>query len=750
MANFAKATQQEQANLRATFLKDMREMESRMASHAMANPQRPPGGLLAQGQSSKDDSNSHHAHAVVLRSGVELEDTYKDLVVEVDEDPKGNKLEMNGEEEISPIEPMGKASEDNKGKKACEDLSRRVIQEDKDVDGYVEDLPYEEEAIEEAPLQHSKKVTKNLAPPKVAKKIGIQNLAPTSMTLQLADRSVKHPMRVLEDIPVKVGKLLIPTDFVVLDIPEDSHTPIILSRPFLATGGVLIDVKNGRLTFQIEGNDIEFNLPNLMKGPKMERLSTIELVDEVVHEVAREEAEMEEVFKISLHDEAMKEDHEVDEELVKKVEGFLPPKDFLEKSMEVFMDDFSVHGDSFDHGLENLTSVLKRCEEHNLVLNWEKCHFMVEEGVVLGHVVSSRGIEVDGAKVAVIENLSPPSNVKGVRSFLGHAGFYRRFIKDFSKIAKPLTSLLLKDAPFVFDEFCLEAFHRLKRALVTAPIIRAPGWGLPFEIMCDASDFAVGAVLGQMVDRKNHVIYYTSKTLDQTQCGYSTTEKEMLAIVHAVENFRQYLVGSKVVVYSDHTALRQLMVKKDAKPRLLRWVLLLQEFDLEIKDKPRSENLVADHLSRLTKESRGDKDDGVPIDEWLSDDSILAITHSTPWYADIANFLSSSFIPEEFDNQARKKLRYESKRYVWEDPYLYRRCNDGIYRRCVSQEEGRAILQACHATTYEGTCPHLGPKLGFFIVASIDPLYSKMHMPWYTLVILVKEEVTLEREMRCR
>ncbi|XP_074293313.1 uncharacterized protein LOC141620303 [Silene latifolia] len=112
------------------------------------------------------------------------------------------------------------------------------------------------------------------------------------MTLQLADRSVKRPMGVLEDVPVKAGKLLIPTDFVVLDILEDSHTPIILGRPFLATGGVLIDVKNGRLTFQIEGNNVEFNLPNLMKGPRMERLSTIELIDEVVHEVAREEAEM--------------------------------------------------------------------------------------------------------------------------------------------------------------------------------------------------------------------------------------------------------------------------------------------------------------------------------------------------------------------------------------------------------------------------------------------------------------------------
>ncbi|XP_074291802.1 putative mitochondrial protein AtMg00860 [Silene latifolia] len=147
---------------------------------------------------------------------------------------------------------------------------------------------------------------------------------------------------------------------------------------------------------------------------------------------------------------------------------------FLEKCIEVFMDDFSVHGDSFDRGLVNLSNVLRRCEEHNLVLNWKKCHFMVEEGVVLSHIVSKRGIEVDGAKVSVKENLSPPTNVKRVRSFLGHAGFYRRFIKDFSKIAKPLTSLLLTDVPFVFDDVFPESFDRLKLALTTTPIIWVP------------------------------------------------------------------------------------------------------------------------------------------------------------------------------------------------------------------------------------------------------------------------------------
>ena len=166
----------------------------------------------------------------------------------------------------------------------------------------------------------------------------------------------------------------------------------------------------------------------------------------------------------------------------------------VEKTIEIFMDDFSVLGHSFDNCLKNLRSVLIRCKETNLVINWEKCHFMVQEGIVLGHRISARGIEVDRAKIEAIEKLPPPSSVKGIRSFLGHAGFYRRFIKDFSQIAKPLSNLLVQGTPFEFDSQCLHAFSVLKDKLISAPIVVAPNWSFPFELMCDASDFAIGAV----------------------------------------------------------------------------------------------------------------------------------------------------------------------------------------------------------------------------------------------------------------
>ncbi|GKB59169.1 reverse transcriptase domain-containing protein [Tanacetum coccineum] len=273
--------------------------------------------------------------------------------------------------------------------------------------------------------------------------------------------------------------------------------------------------------------------------------------------------------------------------------------DMIEKTMEVFMDDFSVFGDSFSSCLSNLDNMLKRCKDTNLVLNWEKCHFMCREGIVLGHKISKSGIEVDRAKVDVIAKLPHPTTVKGVRSFLGHASFYRRFIQDFSKIARPMTHLLEKETPFMFSKDCIAAFETLKKKLTEAPILVVPDWNLPFELMCDDSDFAIGAVLGQRKTKHFQPIHYASKTMTEAQIHYTTMEKEMLAVVYAFEKFRPYLVLSKSIMYTDHSTLKYLLSKQDAKPRLLRWVLLLQEFDIIIRDKKGSENLAADHLSRL-------------------------------------------------------------------------------------------------------------------------------------------------------
>ncbi|CAN6547338.1 unnamed protein product [Malus baccata var. baccata] len=301
--------------------------------------------------------------------------------------------------------------------------------------------------------------------------------------------------------------------------------------------------------------------------------------------------------------------------------------DYVERIIEIFMDDFSVFGNSFDNCLDNLTLILKHCVETNLVLNWEKCHFMLKQGIVLGHIISERGIEVDKSKIDLVCYLPSPTSVREVRSFLGHAGFYRRFIKDFCKIVVPLCRLLQKEVPFEFNEACEQAFNHLKDLLTTAPIITPPDWSIPFELMCDASDYALGAVLGQRKNKLPHVIYYASRTLNDAQLNYSTIEKELLAVVFALDKFRSYLIGTKVIIFTDHATLKYLFTRKEAKARLIRWMLLLQEFDIEIKDKKGSDNVVADHLSRLVCEEKV-----LPISEMFPDEQLLSIKVSTPYH----------------------------------------------------------------------------------------------------------------------
>ncbi|GJX62129.1 putative nucleotidyltransferase, ribonuclease H [Tanacetum coccineum] len=345
--------------------------------------------------------------------------------------------------------------------------------------------------------------------------------------------------------------------------------------------------------------------------------------------------------------------------------------DMVEDFIEVFMDDFSVFGNCFDCCLANLDRMLARCEETNLVLNWEKCHFLVKEWIVLGHKISRAGIDVDRAKIGVIDKLPYPTNVKGVRSFLGHAGFYRRFIKDFSMISKPMTQLLMKDAKFDFSDDCKKAFNILKEKLTTTPIIISPDWNVPFELMYDASDFAVGAVLGQRIDGKFKLIYYANKTLNNAQEHYITTEKELLAVVFSFDMFRQYLILSKTVVYTDYFALKYLFSKEDAKPRLIRWVLLLHGFDIEIKDKKEADNLAADHLSRLENPDLGTFMEEEITDEFPEEHLMILkaeLNNDEPWYADYVNYIVGKIL-----------------------------CSDNVMRRYVVGNEILEILAYCHS-----------------------------------------------------
>ncbi|GJX26562.1 putative nucleotidyltransferase, ribonuclease H, partial [Tanacetum coccineum] len=312
--------------------------------------------------------------------------------------------------------------------------------------------------------------------------------------------------------------------------------------------------------------------------------------------------------------------------------------DMVEDFMEVFMDEFSVFGNSFDCCLANLDRYLARCEETNLVLNWEKCHFMVKEGIVLGYKFF--GLEL-------------------------------RFIKDFSMISKPMTQFLMKDAKFDFSDDWKKAFKILKEKLTTTPIVISPDWNVSFELMCDASDFTVGAILGQRIDGKFKPIYYASKTLNNAQEHYTTTEKELL-----------YLFS-----------------KQDAKPRLTRWVLLLQGFDIEIKDNKWVENLATDHLSRLENPNLKAFTEEEIADEFPDEHLLILkikLNDDEPWYADYVNYIVRKIVPPNWTPEKRRRFFSQVKNYFLDEPYVFKLYPNNVIRQCVAGNEILEILAHCH------------------------------------------------------
>ncbi|RVW87328.1 Transposon Tf2-2 polyprotein [Vitis vinifera] len=274
---------------------------------------------------------------------------------------------------------------------------------------------------------------------------------------------------------------------------------------------------------------------------------------------------------------------------------------------------------TFQEGGASIDLMRLKCIEKDLVLNWEKCHFMVRQGIVLGHIISEKGIEVDKAGGAYCQ-ITITNNCK------------RR------------------------------------------------------------------AVLGQREDGKPYVIYYASKTLNEAQRNYTTTEKELLVVVFALDKFRAYLVGSFIIVFTDHLALKYLLTKQDAKARLIRWILLLQEFDLQIKDKKGVENVVADHLSRLVIAHNSHP---LPINDDFPKESLMFLV-KTPWYAHIANYLVTGEIPSEWNAQDRKHFFAKIHAYYWEEPFLFKYCADQIIRKCVPEDEQQGILNHCHENACGG------------------------------------------------
>nr|GEY16079.1 reverse transcriptase domain-containing protein [Tanacetum cinerariifolium] len=365
---------------------------------------------------------------------------------------------------------------------------------------------------------------------------------------------------------------------------------------------------------------------------------------------------------------------------------------------------------------------------------WEKSHFMVKEGIVLGHKISKNGIEVDKAKVDAIAKLPHPTTVKGI-DFMG----------SFPS-SRGNKYILVDDTPFIFSEDCIKAFQTLKQKLTEAPILIAPNWDLPFELMCDASDFAIGAVLGKRYEKYFRPIHYASKTLTEAESNYTTTEKEMLAVVYAFEKFQSYLIMNKCIVHMDHSTLKYLFAKKDAKARLLRWVLLLQEFDFDVLDTKGAEKLAADHLSRLEKPYENVLDPK-EINETFPLETLSTITFrgdtSAPWFADFANYHAG------LSSQQKNKFFKDVKHYFCDDPFLFKMCTDQVIRRCAHGQEAVDILKACHNGPTGG---HHGPNYTAKKVFDSNFYWLTIYMmpmTWSNLVMLVNVKEKFHNGMKC-
>lgn len=283
----------------------------------------------------------------------------------------------------------------------------------------------------------------------------------------------------------------------------------------------------------------------------------------------------------------------------------------LRKFLEIFIDDFCVFGKRSEH-LSHLKQTFDKCRESSLSLHPEKCFFFMTSGILLGHRVSADGIAVDVEKVKVILELEPPTNLRELRAFLGHVGYYRRFIHMYAILAADLTKLLKKDEPYAWGANQQLAFETLKAKLTTAPVLRSPDWNRPFHVYVDTSAFAIGVVLSQKDDnKKDYPIYFASRQLSLAERKYTTTEREALGMVYSCKKFRHYLICYEFVFHVDHYALQHLVKKADLSGRIARWVLLLQEFTYTVQTRKGVHHENADYLSRLWTQ---------PTEEELVDD----------------------------------------------------------------------------------------------------------------------------------
>lgn len=345
-----------------------------------------------------------------------------------------------------------------------------------------------------------------------------------------------------------------------------------------------------------------------------------------------------------------------------------------------YIDDIIICTSDFDEHIRLLRAVFEKLKAANLTINTKKSLFCRPELKYLGYVVDRYGLRTDPSKIDVILNFPKPDDAKGVKRFLGMAGWYRRFIKNFSHLARPLSKLTSKKVKFVWSEEVNESFDALKTALVSAPILRCPDFNEPFYIHADASSYAVGAVLTQRIDNCDHPIAYCSRTLNKCEINYSATERELLALIYALEQYRAYVEGRKCYVITDHASLRWITNLKNPTGRLNRWACRLSQFNFEIIHRKGKEHIIPDCLSRIQV------------------NAIDVLTTQDPWYLDLFKKVSDS--PTLFPN-----FKIENDKLFRLSKNKYRLTAQFDWKLVVPYEDRKELLKQGHD---DATAGHFG------------------------------------------
>jgi hypothetical protein len=271
--------------------------------------------------------------------------------------------------------------------------------------------------------------------------------------------------------------------------------------------------------------------------------------------------------------------------------------DYLDKFVVVFIDDILIYSQNEQEHEEHLRKVLQRLRDFQLYAKLSKCVFWISEVLFLGHIINRDGLAMDPKKVAAILDWKTPKDVRGIKSFIGMAGYYRRFIEGFSKIARPMTALLAKKVELKWTPACQKSFETLKEKLTTTPVLILPDVHKPFSVYCDASYIGLGCLLMQ----EGKVVAYSSRQLKVHEKNYPTHDLELAAVVHALKTWRHYLYGQKCDIYTNHKSLKYIFTQSELNMRQRRWLELINDYELEIHYHPGKANVVADALSRKSQ-----------------------------------------------------------------------------------------------------------------------------------------------------